>query len=99
AALTGMLYINVTPDGERTFFGSRGAHRLFRQLPGWAALNGRFSAAHRAGHSLLNCASERAAKQLIKAVHGCGGWVSLDIGMQPSKAIPRKILQMSRRVD
>jgi len=99
AALTGMLYINVTPDGERTFFGSRGANGLFRQLPGWAALNGRVSAAHLAGHSFLNRASERAAKQLIKAVHGCGGWVSLDIGMQPSKVIPRKILQMSRRVD
>jgi ribokinase len=99
AALTGMLYINITPDGERTFFGSRGANGLFRQPRHWAALNRRVSAAHLAGHSFLNSASEKAAKQLINAVHACGGWVSLDIGMEPSKAIPQKILQMSRRVD
>ena len=27
-ALTGMLYINVTPNGQRTFFGSRGANQF-----------------------------------------------------------------------
>src|SRR5499433_2297746 len=31
-AMTGMLYINVTPDGQRTFFGSRGANQLVGRL-------------------------------------------------------------------
>ena len=91
AALTGMFYINVTPDGERTFFGSRGANGRLRQLRHRAALNSGASAAHLAGHSFLNSTSAKAAKQLIKAVHARGGWVSLDVGMEPSKGIPRKI--------
>src|ERR1700719_2985694 len=33
ASVTGLLYINVTPNGERTFFGSRGANRFLRCMP------------------------------------------------------------------
>jgi ribokinase len=98
-ALTGMFYINVTPDGERTFFGSRGANELIgmpQQLP---ALLRNASAAHLAGHSLLNSGPAQAAKQILELIHARGGWVSLDVGMEPSRAIPRKILQMAGRVD
>src|SRR5262249_10822185 len=30
-AMSGLVYVNVTPDGQRTFFGSRGANRLVRK--------------------------------------------------------------------
>src|SRR5271156_3274667 len=99
AAVTGIFYINVTPDGERTFFGGRGANSLLRRPASTAALSSGASAAHLAGHSFLDRGSARAATQLITAIHARGGWVSLDVGMEPSKAIPRKILQMARRVD
>lgn len=99
AALTGMFYINVTPDGERTFFGGRGANGLLRRPSRGAALTKSASAAHLAGHSFLNPGPEKAAKQLMNAIHARGGWVSLDVGMEPSKAIPRKILQVSSKVD
>jgi ribokinase len=99
AAMTGMFYINVTPDGERTFFGGRGANALLRLPHHNAALIKGTTAAHIAGHSFLDLGPERTAKHLIKAIHTRGGWVSLDVGMEPSRAIPRKILQMSRSVD
>src|SRR5271170_2158295 len=99
AAMTGIFYINVTPDGERTFFGGRGANALLRQPHRRTALSGGTAAAHIAGHSFLDPGPAQAAKLLIKAVHTRGGWVSLDVGMEPSKAIPRKILQIARRVD
>jgi sugar/nucleoside kinase (ribokinase family) len=99
AAMTGIFYINVTPDGERTFFGGRGANALLRLGFNTAVLTSGASAAHLAGHSLLDRGPAQAATQLIKAIHARGGWVSLDVGMEPSKAIPRKILQMARRVD
>jgi ribokinase len=99
AALTGMFYINVTPDGERTFFGSRGANGLLRVLSHEPAWTKRASALHLAGHSFLDPGAEKTAKRLMKAIHANGGWVSLDVGMEPSKAIPRKILQMSSKVD
>jgi sugar/nucleoside kinase (ribokinase family) len=99
AAITGMFYINVTPDGERTFFGGRGANALLRRLRSNAALTTGTAAAHIAGHSFLDRGPAQAAKHLIKAIHARGGWVSLDVGMEPSKTIPQIILQMARRVD
>jgi ribokinase len=98
-AVTGIFYINVTPDGERTFFGGRGANSLLRLPPRSAAFSTGAAAAHIAGHSFLDLGPARAAAQLIKAIHARGGWVSLDVGMEPSKAIPQKILQIIRSVD
>ncbi len=99
AAITGIFYINVTPDGERTFFGGRGANALLR-LPSPSAVFGRGAApVHIAGHSFLDRGPAQAVSQLIKAIHARGGWVSLDVGMEPSKAIPQKILQIIRGVD
>jgi sugar/nucleoside kinase (ribokinase family) len=99
AAMTGMFYINVTPDGERTFFGGRGANAMLRLPHRGAAFTKRAFAAHIAGHGFLDRGPARVAKHLIKTIHAGGGWVSLDVGMEPSKAIPQKILQMARSVD
>jgi ribokinase len=99
AAITGMFYINVTPDGERTFFGGRGANALLRPPRRSAALAKGAAAVHLAGHCFLDPGPARAAKDLIKAIHARGGWVSLDVGMEPSKSIPQKILQITRSVD
>ena len=54
AAMTGMFYINVTPDGERTFFGGRGANARLRVPPRKAGLTTAAAAAHIAGHSFLD---------------------------------------------
>jgi ribokinase len=98
AALTGLLYINVTPDGQRTFFGSRGANCLVRaQRTGWKLLQGA-KAASLMGYSLLDRAPQQAAQQILRAVRSNGGWVSLDVGMEPSQRIPGKILQVIRQV-
>jgi ribokinase len=98
-AITGIFYINVTPDGERTFFGGRGANALLRLPPRGAIFPSGAAAAHIAGHSFLDRGPAQAATQLIKAIHARRGWVSLDVGMEPSKAIPLKILQITRSVD
>jgi ribokinase len=98
-AMTGLLYINVTPDGQRTFFGSRGANCLVRPQPtAAAALKGAMTACLM-GYSFLDPAPEAAARQILRAVHARGGWVSLDVGMEPSHKIPKKILRMAQQVD
>ena len=99
AAITGIFYINVTPDGQRTFFGGRGANALLRLPSRSAVFRSGAAAVHIAGHSFLDRGPARAATQLINAIHARGGWVSLDVGMEPSKAIPQKILQIIRSVD
>ena len=99
-AMTGMLYINVTPDGQRTFFGSRGANqRVGRLGPSRARLLGRARAASLVGYSFLDPGGERAAQQIIRAVRQQNGWVSLDVGMEPSQKIPEKIVRVAKTVD
>lgn len=98
-AVTGLLYINVTPNGQRTFFGSRGANRFLRRVPSGCNILNRAMAVSIMGYSFLDPSPEATAKQLLKAVRAHGGWVSLDIGMAPSEQIPNKILQIIKLVD
>jgi sugar/nucleoside kinase (ribokinase family) len=98
-SITGIFYINVTPDGERTFFGGRGANALLRLPSRSTVFSSEAAAVHIAGHSFLDRGPAQAAAHLIKTIHVRGGWVSLDVGMEPSKAIPQKILQITRSVD
>jgi ribokinase len=98
-AMTGLLYINVTRDGQRTFFGSRGANRFVQPQPKRSSVLKNAKAASLMGYSFLDPGPEKAAQQALRAVHANGGWVSLDVGMEPSQKIPRKILGVLRRVD
>lgn len=99
-AMTGMLYINVTADGQRTFFGSRGANQTVGRLgQSESSLLGRARAASLMGYSFLDEGGEAAAQQIIAAVRRKNGWVSLDAGMEPSKKIPGKILRVAKTVD
>jgi sugar/nucleoside kinase (ribokinase family) len=98
-AMTGLFYINVTPDGERTFFGSRAANGCVKKLRDAQALCKGASAAHLVGYNFLNPGPALAAKQIARTIHARGGWVSLDVGMAPSQQIPRKILQNIPSVD
>jgi sugar/nucleoside kinase (ribokinase family) len=98
-ALSGMFYINVTPDGQRTFFGSRGANRLTRPSPLVASSLLRMQAAHLMGYNFLDVGPERVARQIIRRLHADGKWVSLDVGMEASQRIGKKILRLLREID
>lgn len=98
-AMTGFFYINITPDGERTFFGSRAANGHVKNLRNLRSLCQGASAAHLVGYNFLNPGPARAAKQIAREIHARGGWVSLDVGMAPAQQIPRKILQIIPGVD
>ncbi len=98
-AMTGVMYICVTPDGQRTFFGSRGANGFVRWLEPKSSFFAGAAAAHLVGYNFLNPLTEQAAKQILRIVHGRRGWVSLDVGMAPSTEVPQKILRAGRNVD
>src|SRR4029077_11863438 len=87
-----LLYISVTPDGQRTFFGSRGANQFMdrRQVPASSLLSS--TAAHLVGYSFLNPGPEKMAGQILRQFHSHGKWVSLDVGMEPTNRIPQNIL-------
>ena len=98
-SLTGILYINVTCDGQRTFFGSRGVNQFIRPLhvPAGSLLSS--DAAHLVGYSFLNPGPEKMARQILRQFHSRGKRVSLDVGMEPSKRIPKKILRLLPQID
>jgi len=98
-AMTGFFYINITPDGERTFFGSRAANGRVGRIRNVRALCRGAAAAHLVGYNFLNPGPARAAKEITREIHARGGWVSLDVGMAPSQQIPGKILQLISSVD
>src|SRR5689334_3089698 len=98
-SLTGLLYINVTPDGQRTFFGSRGANQFMdpTQVPDSLLLS--TTAAHLFGYSLLNAGPEKMARRILRRFRSQGKWVSLDVGMEPCNRVPQKILRLLPQVD
>jgi ribokinase len=98
-SLTGILYINVTPDGQRTFFGSRGANQFMgpQHVPAGSLLS--CAAAHLVGYSFLNPGPEKMARQILREFHSRGKRVSFDVGMEPCKRIPQKILRLLPQVD
>jgi ribokinase len=98
-AMTGFFYINITPDGERTFFGSRAANGRVKNRRNVRSLCSDAGAAHLVGYNFLNPGPARAAKQIAREIHSRSGWVSLDVGMAPAQQIPGKILQIIPTVD
>jgi len=99
AAMTGLVYINVTPDGQRTFFGSRGANMLVRKPQRPHALFHRAAALHLVGYNFLNPVTESTARYLHKSLRDRGALVSLDVGPDPSRLVPRKILHLANQLD
>jgi ribokinase len=98
-AMTGFFYINITPDGQRTFFGSRAANGSVGNLRNVPSLCNGAAATHLVGYNFLNPGPARAAKQIAREIHARGGLVSLDVGMAPAQQIPGKILQIIPSVD
>ena len=99
AAMTGLVYINVTPDGQRTFFGSRGANMIVRKPQRPHVLFHRAAALHLAGYNFLTPVIEATAHYLHESLHRRGALLSLDVGPEPSRLIPRKILHRASQVD
>ena len=98
-AATGLMFIAVSPDGQRTIFGSRGANtELVAPMDDTQFLDG-IQAAHLMGYNFLSESGAQVAERLLSEVHRRGGWVSLDVGMAPSHQIPEVILQAAAKVD
>ncbi len=96
-ATTGLMFIIVLGDGQRTILGSRGANEELA-----APAENLFSSArglHLVGYSFLSPSGAKTAEKLLDAAHRAKRWVALDVGMAPSREIPRKILQLARNVD
>jgi ribokinase len=93
--MTGLMYIIVTPDGQRTIFGSRGANT---QAPRPLVRAGT-AAVHLVGYSFLAPATAKAARHLLAEARRRKAGVSLDVGLTPAQQIRETILQVVSKVD
>jgi ribokinase len=81
-AMSGLMFIAVTPDGERTMFGCRGANPRTdpAQLDEGAIARARLL--HVSGYALLERPQREAAYRAMEAAHRAGVAVSLDVGLE-----------------
>ena len=97
-ATTGLFFIAIQPDGQRTMYGSRGANAVLAPL-GSAQIFDGVCAGHLVGYSFLSDSGTALAEKVLEEVQRGGGWITLDVGMAPSHQIPQRILQAARKVD
>lgn len=93
-APTGMMFTPVTPDGERTMFGQRGANaRTDPAEIGAGALAGaRFL--HLSGYALLEPPQRDAALTVVALAQKAGLPIGLDTAWLPAFRVPGQILQL-----
>lgn len=103
AAMTGMMFIAIAPDGQRTILGSRSANLLLRSGQEYGqeiarALDGA-RALHLMGYSQMVPALEEAAAVLLRGARERGLPVSVDAGAAPSHRFPEKVLSLGSKSD
>jgi ribokinase len=96
---TGVIFIAVTPDGERTMFGARGANshtdpHLLDESYFAGLLWFHFS-----GYTLLADPQRSAALQALRLARRAGARVSLDVGMEPALRARGSIQRLLPEVD
>lgn len=95
-ALTGLFFIAVSRDGQRTMFGSRGANELGKLAGDSGKLQG-IQAVHLVGYSFLNPSTRKLSERLMEDAQQQGTWLSLDVGMAPARVVPELILQAAKK--
>jgi ribokinase len=97
--MTGLMFVAISPDGQRTFFGSRGANAELRSDRRLLSSLGGISAVQVAGFTFLAAGSAEFADEVIAAAKARGIWVTLDIGAGPSREVPEKLMRVVGEVD
>ncbi|MCI0404157.1 MAG: sugar kinase [Acidobacteria bacterium] len=98
-ALTGVMFIAIAPDGQRTILGSRSANLLLRAGPEMErALDGA-RALHLMGYSQMAPVLEEAATILLRGARERGVPVSVDAGAAPSHQVPEKVVRLGAKAD
>lgn len=83
--ITGLIFIPVTPDGERTMFSYRGANpRLDPALLDEKCI-AQADVFHLSGYALLAKPQRSAARRAVEAAHRAGVAISLDAGLAAAR--------------
>lgn len=78
---SGFFLILVTPDGQRTMFGSRGANALSPDVEVILSVLGEFSWLHISGYTLIDQLQAQAVLRIAQRARRAGLGISLDPGL------------------
>jgi ribokinase len=96
---TGVIFIAVTPDGERTMFGARGANSYMEpHLLDEAYFSG-VRWFHFSGYTLLAEPQRLAALRALELARKAGAQISLDVGLDPALRAQHEIQRLMPRID
>ena len=96
---TGMVYIAVTPDGERTMFSARGANAFTRPKADHAEYFQDSRWYHFSGYALLAEPQNSAAVSALDVAHQSLSRVSLDPGPEPAMQYGKQMKALLPKVD
>jgi ribokinase len=99
AAMTGLFLIAISPDGQRTFFGCRGASAHLRITDDLEACMDSVIALQVTGYAFLSESSREFVHQLLPMARERGARTVLDLGLGPSRQIPETLMDALKEFD
>jgi len=97
--VTGMIFVAVTPDGERTMFSYRGANARLEPALLQPAEIACASVLHVSGYALLESPQRDAALQALDIARQAGLKVSLDVGIEAAQSLKNEVRDLLPVVD
>ncbi len=96
---SGLMYIAVSPDGQRTIFGSRGANAQLRWVADFERCLEGVAGLILFGYTFLSPSAGEVAARLLHVAQSRGILVALDVGMEPSRRIRERVIEIAGQVD
>jgi len=96
---TGLIYIVVNPDGERTMFSSRGANVFTTPKPEWEKYFSHSRWYHFSGYALMSQPQQDAAVHALALARQNHCRVSLDPNPEPAMRYSKRILELLSKID
>jgi ribokinase len=96
---TGLIYIVVNPDGERTMFAVRGANVFTSPMPEWGTYFSDARWYHFSGYALLAQPQQEAAIYGLELAHQNHCRVSLDPNPEPAMRYGKQIREVLPKID
>jgi ribokinase len=96
---TGLIFLVVTPDGERTMYSYRGANVLFGPQHLDAEVFKQAGILHISGYSIMVSPQREAVWRALELAHQNKMLVSLDTGLEPALLNPDELRRLIEKVD
>jgi len=96
---TGLQFIAITRDGERTMYGFRGANIYLAadEINMNPVKSSRIF--HISGYALLRDPQRKTTMKILKVARGAGALISLDVGVLPATRATNRVCSILRYVD